>query len=187
MNTIKKMILGLGVLLVMFLIFNKLTTSSVPLVNAQCALPTQVTGVVVTYPYCDNGTCSYTQGKCSWDTLSGATGYNVIVTNIGTSAQVLNLPAYTSTSSAFPVATSATFRCDVTAINTCGVGAVVGTGSLLCNTELVPTTTTTTISVTTTRAASPITTLPPTGSNTIALIGFAGLVMIIISFSLLLL
>ena len=178
----KKQIKQLGFI---FLLFIFLGSSSVRLVYAQ-TVPTQVTNVAISFPYCNNGTCSYSQGKCAWDTITGATGYNVIVTAVSANTQVLNLQASASTSSAFPVATSDTYKCDVAAVNSYGTGAV-GTSSLLCSTEGVATTTTTTTIAVVTTTVPPIRTVAPTGSNSLVWLGFAGFAMVIISFSLLLL
>lgn len=185
MDLIKKSCLGISVALVGLLFFYNLSLSPARFTHAQsCTVPTQVQNVSITYPNCVDGNCNYTQGNCSWDALTGATGYNVVVTAVGTSTQVLNQQAITPISSIFTVSASDTYRCDVSAVNACGTGAI-GTSSLLCNTELVPTTTTTT--TTTVPAPTTITvpqpTLPPPGSNAFIL-GFAGILMIIISFSL---
>ena len=197
MNKTWKLSLGIGVISVILLIFNSLTPSSAPLAYAQsCTLPVQVTNAVITFPYCVNGNCNFAQGSCSWNALTGATGYNAIITAVGTNTQVLNQQAYTSTTLAFPVATSDTYRCDVSAVNSCGAGPVA-TSSLLCNTEFVATPTPTSTSTTTSLPTQVVTTgvptsippvtLPPTGSNISVLLGFAGFVIVAIGFSMLLL
>ena len=191
MNKTRKLSLKVGVVSVVILIFNFLMPFSPHVVYAQtCTVPVQVTGVAIVFPNCPNGACSYSQGSCSWTAVTGATGYNAIITAVTANTQVLNQQAYTLTTLAFPVATSDTYRCDVTAINSCGTG-VVGTSSLLCSTEFVVTPTLTPTSVPVPTAANIPTKIPlpmaPTGSNDLILPGFAGLVMVAIGFSMLLL
>jgi len=191
MNAVKKLNLGIEAILVVFLFFYSLLISPIHLAYAQsCTVPVQVTNVAIVFPNCVNGTCSYSQGSCSWAALSGATGYNVIITAVGTNTQVLNQQAYTSTTLAFTVATSDTYRCDVSAINSCGTGSV-GTSSLLCKTDFVPTPTPTptivptSVIVTVIPTSVPLPTLPPTGNNITIWLGFAGFAMIAVSIALL--
>ena len=187
----KKTWLITGTVFAILLFFYYSSTFPVQLAHAQtCTLPTQVQNAAITYPNCDSGgNCNYAEGKCSWDTLANATGYNVVVTTVGASTEVLNQQAITSVSVAFPVATSDTYKCDVYAVNSCGTGPVA-TSSLLCNTDFVPTATPTatpTVIPTTIPTSIPQATLPPTGSNASVWLGFAGLVIIMLSFSFLLL
>lgn len=187
MNRVGKLSLGAGVISVILLIFSSSILFSKHLVYAQsCTVPTQVTNAAITFPNCVDGTCNYAQGSCSWSAVTGATGYNVIITAVSTNTQVLNQLAYTSTTTTFPVTTSDTYRCDVSAVNSCGTGTV-GTSSLLCNTEFVASPTVTGVPTTTIPASAPRVTMVPTGSNDFVWSGFAGFAMIIIGFSILLL
>ena len=187
---VKKIILKIGLLIVFVLVLSSLSAFSLPLVHAQtCTLPTQVQNVAITFPNCEGGTCNYTQAKCSWAAVTGATGYSIVVTAVSTSTQVLNQQVGVVTSQAFTVANSDTYRCDVSAINSCGTGTT-GTGSLFCQTEFVPTATPAT-STTVTIPPKVVSTvvpagLPPTGPATIVWIGFAGFAIAAIGLSMLL-
>lgn len=190
----RKLSSAIGIIIVIFLVFYNLTSSSARLAFAQsCTVPVQVANVAITFPNCESGNCNYTQGKCSWDALTGATGYNLTITAVNANRQVLNQQAYTSTSLAFSVATSDTYRCDVSAVNSCGTGPV-GTSSLLCTTEFVvtptPTPTVTSVpaqGITPGAQTNPPVTLPPTGSNTLVWSGFAGFIIVVIGLTMFLL
>jgi len=186
-----KLSLRIGVISVAILIcINSLMPSPLHLAYAQCTAPVQVTGVAIVFPNCASGTCNLTQGSCSWTAVTDATGYNVVITAVSTNTQVLNQQAYTSTTLSFPVTTSDTYRCDVSAVNSCGTGTV-GTSSLLCKAEFVVTPTVTVTSApaqpiaTAAPTSAPRPTMAPTGSNTLIFSGFAGLVMVAIGFSML--
>jgi hypothetical protein len=105
-----------------------------------CSLPAQVTGVNITFPSCTGDVCNFTQGQCTWGNVSGATNYQVTVKVVETNATVATQQVSSSiTSLTFPVAQSNTYKCDVSAINSCGTGPS-GTASLLCKVDAAVTT-----------------------------------------------
>jgi len=103
-----------------------------------CQAPAQVTGVLVDYPYCNGDQCSFTQASCEWTPVSGATSYNATITEVETSRTIAPSPASpinaSTTKVTFPVTTGKTYKCDVSAVNSCGAGPV-GTHSLLCQAD----------------------------------------------------
>lgn len=184
----------IGLLIVFLLVLNSLSVFSSPSLYAQsCTLPAQVQNVVITYPNCEAGTCNFTQGRCSWAQVTGATGYSVVITAVSTSTQVLNQQVGAVTSQVFTVATSDTYKCDVSAINSCGTGTA-GTSTLYCKVDFVPTLTPTptptqgTVIIPTTGVTTaPAPNIAPPGSNSVIWTALAGFVMIAIGFSAILL
>lgn len=103
--------------------------------GAACQPPGAVTGVIVEHPYCtDTSTleCSFNQASCSWDPVSGAVSYNVTVKNTNKGTVVDTKTGYTSTKLVFAVPETATYQCDVTAVNSCGSTGAIGSDSFLC-------------------------------------------------------
>jgi len=96
--------------------------------------PTDTTQVAATY-FALNG-CSSTpttnfcptgqqnnQGICSWDTLPGAQGYNVVITETDTNQTIQSTTVdKTATQSAFVMTPDKPYKCVVTPTNECGVG-----------------------------------------------------------------
>lgn len=100
-----------------------------------CQPPGAATGVLIEFPYCQEGStleCSFTQASCSWDTVTGAVSYNVKITHVETGTVVDNKTGVTTTRVVFPVIANNTYQCDVTAISSCGSSGSTGTDSLLC-------------------------------------------------------
>jgi hypothetical protein len=192
MNRVFKFSLRIIVACIILIILCGLRTSFLPKTHAQCSVPGQVTGVSITYPNCVSGNCNFAQGSCAWVAVTGATTYNVTISAVETSTTILTQSVTSPTVSlAFPVATSSTYKCDVAAVNSCGTGTV-GTSSLLCRVDAVaspsPTiapTVAPTATPTVTPSIAPVIESP--GSNILSILGFSGLILIAISFSLLLL
>jgi len=63
------------------------------------------------------------QGLCEWDPVSGAQGYNVVITqpDTGRVIQSLNLPE-TASQSSFPMSPGINYQCSVIPTNACGNG-----------------------------------------------------------------
>jgi len=108
-----------------------------PIANAQtCPTPDQVPNVLVTYPSCVGNVCNFTQGSCSWGTVSGTTKNQVTITEVETGTVISDQQVDAATTNlAFPVKESNTYKCDVSAINSCGATGPAGTNSLLCKVD----------------------------------------------------
>lgn len=79
-------------------------------------------------------TCTFDKASCSWDPVSGASSYNVKVTEVD-SGNVVKTDSITSgtTKIVFPVTPGKTYKCEVTAVNSCGSTGGTGSDSLLCS------------------------------------------------------
>lgn len=131
----------------------------VPSVRAQTACPTpaSVPNVSITFPSCVGNVCNFTQGSCSWGSVSGASKFHFVVTEVETNSVVLDQQVDASVlSSPFSVKESNTYRCDVSAISSCGSSGPVASNSLLCKVDAAVTTT-----PAPTVASTPIPTSPP--------------------------
>jgi hypothetical protein len=83
--------------------------------------------------------CSYNQASCSWDPTIGAVSYAVKVTEVESSNVVYNNQVQSSiTRVVFNVTSGKTYKCDVTATNSCGSSGGTGTDSLLCAADGIP-------------------------------------------------
>jgi len=157
-----------GIISLLFIInISSPLSSVVPVVNAQsCTTPSQVQNVLVTFPSCDtSGVCNFTQGSCTWAATTGATSYQVNVTEVETGASIVNTQVTSSvTSEVFNVNQSNTYKCDVSAINSCGTSGPSGSYSLLCKVDAAVTVTVTPAPIQPPAPTSPPK-LPPTGSN----------------------
>lgn len=146
-------------------------------------VPETVTGVLVEYPECVDGSCSFVQASCVWDAMSGATSYNYTITEVDTSTQIQSASVDSSTLRVvFPITQERTYKCDVFANNATGAGGT-GTHELLCSAEglLDPTPTVEPTAVPPT--ATPLPTKPPiespgTFTNTIVILGAVALLIV---------
>ncbi|MFI5265140.1 MAG: hypothetical protein ACHQT7_00130 [Candidatus Levyibacteriota bacterium] len=128
-----------------------------------CTTPGVPPNVLITYPACQGVNCNPTQATCTWGAANGAANYSIKVTEIDSNT-VINtqtLPAATLNFT-FGVTSGKTYKCDVTAVNSCGANGTTGTFSLLCQTDVVSTPTPTLVPGAT---VPPIQQLPATGNN----------------------
>lgn len=127
-----------------------------PTATPACQPPATVTNVKVEYPNCVGNQCQFDQASCSWDSISGAVTYSVKVTEVDTSKVVKSESVSSSTTRVtFPITNGNTYKCEITAVNSCGQSGGTGSDSLLCKTDgLFPTNT---------PAPPTPTTPPPTG------------------------
>lgn len=184
MNKIRVVILSIIIGALFFLFQNK-EINPLSVVNAQtCSPPAQVTNVAIIFPSCVGDVCNFTQGSCTWSTVAGATNYKVIITEVETGTVITNQQVgSTVTSIIFSVAESNTYKCDISAINSCGATGTAGTASLLCKVDAAVTTTPTpTPTVTTTPtpvpALAPV--IPVTGNNmSLMILGIVSIMLII--------
>lgn len=87
-------------------------------------------------PFCPS-TPEVNQGKCRWDLLEGATGYNVTITEGDNTVKSESLPA-TASESAFLMKPNTSYKCSVIPINACGNGIKTISPEKVC-TPLTPT------------------------------------------------
>ena len=108
---------------------------------AACTLPTQVINVHMEYPANIGGTSyDFTKASCTWDAVSGATSYEIKITQVESSSVVKTDSVATGTTTyAFTVTPNNTYKCEISAKNACGVGPA-GSDQLLCKTDTIPST-----------------------------------------------
>jgi hypothetical protein len=107
-----------------------------------CAAPATVQGVKVEYPGCsvaDPNNCDLAQASCKWDPSSDAASYNVTVTELETGKVVLNNQSepLSTNKILFPITQKMTYKCDVTAVATCGTVSAAASDQLLCETDAI--------------------------------------------------
>lgn len=108
--------------------------------------------------------CPVDAGKCSWAAVSGATSYDYKVTDTSNNTQ-LKAGNTTATFITFQPEVGKSYRCDVTAKNSCGSGQT-GTGTGSCSAPPAPTPTSTPVpSPSPTRAPTPTPTAAPKTCN----------------------
>jgi hypothetical protein len=103
-------------------------------VTAQsCTTPTQVSNVEVNYPSCAGAQCSFVEADCAWDAVSGAANYSVKITEVESGSIIKNVTVGGASSSyTFPVTQGKTYRCETSAVNSCGTSGPAGVGEALC-------------------------------------------------------
>lgn len=107
---------------------------SAPALAQSCPLPGAPTNVLVEYPGCVGDNCSLVQASCSWGAVAGATSYSVKITETDTSTLIKSETVTTNDTYIFPVTQNRTYRCEVSAINSCGTGPA-SQHELLCEVE----------------------------------------------------
>ncbi|HVZ66787.1 MAG TPA: hypothetical protein VG917_00835 [Patescibacteria group bacterium] len=116
-----------------------------PVAAQSCPTPATPTGVLVEFPSCIGSQCNFTQAKCSWGSVSGAASYKLVVTEVETGTVVVNeTPDAATTSKVFNVNANKTYKCDVSAVNSCGATGAASSHSLLCAVDALVTTPTAT-------------------------------------------
>lgn len=134
--------------------------------GASCPAPGTPSTVTLSYPLCESTgggpeTCQFDKAGCTWDGVSGATKYNVKVTEVETGASIatetINAP---TVKTSFPVVQGRTYKCEVSAVNSCGTTGGTNEDTILCEVEgFVPSTAPT---PTPTPVATPVPTPTPT-------------------------
>ncbi len=103
-----------------------------PVLADNCTVPNQVQNVLITFPNCVGAQCDFTQANCTWGALTGATGYNVTITNSTTGTQISTQAVGAAVvQQSFAVTDGSTYTCSVAATNACGAGTA-SAFSLLC-------------------------------------------------------
>jgi hypothetical protein len=109
-------------------------------VGGVCPAPGTPSTVTLSYPFCSSGSggesCNFERAGCNWDSVSGATKYTVKVTEVETGATIttetINAP---TTQNSFPVVQGRTYKCEVSAVNSCGATGGTNEDTLLCETD----------------------------------------------------
>lgn len=159
-------------------------------VSAQaCTTPAAVTNVVVTYPDCTGSTCLFTQANCTWAAVTGAASYQITATEVDSNTVVKNQTVDSATTKVvFPVTSGKTYKCDVTAINSCGQSGGTGSDTLLCKIDGITSAPTAVPTSAPLVKNTPIPTLAPTGdTQSMIIVGSIIAVFSIIGISLLIL
>lgn len=133
--------------------------------GATCPAPGTPATVTLSYPLCEGGqngeTCQFDKAGCVWDSVSGASNYNVKITEVETGA-IIKTESVATTKTSFPVVQGRTYKCEVSAVNNCGSVGGTNEDSLLCEADAffspTPTPTPTPVA---TPSATPVPTPPP--------------------------
>lgn len=105
-----------------------------------CQAPGTPGTVTLSYPLCESvgggpETCQFEKAGCEWESVSGATSYNVKVTEVETGSSVASTTITAPiTKTSFPVVQGRTYNCQVTATNSCGAGGM-NEDTLLCEAD----------------------------------------------------
>jgi len=98
-----------------------------------CPTPSQVQNVLVEFPNCVGDACNFTQASCSWGSVAGATQYQVKISQVESGEVVRDDKVEAATTRIeFSIVQNKTYKCDISAINSCGVSGAAGSHSLLC-------------------------------------------------------
>lgn len=101
-----------------------------------CPIPAQVQNVLVEFPNCVGDICNFTQASCSWNSVAGATKYQLTITEVDTSTIIKNGEEEAAiTRVVFPITQNRTYKCEVSAKNSCGASGQSGSHSLLCEVD----------------------------------------------------
>jgi hypothetical protein len=108
--------------------------------DSTCAAPATVQGVKVEYPGCsvtDPNNCDLSQASCKWNPSSDAASYNVTVTELETGRVVINNQSepLSTNKILFPITQKMTYKCDVSAVASCGTVSTAASDQLLCETD----------------------------------------------------
>lgn len=132
--------------------------------QTSCPIPSQVQNVQVEFPNCVGDICNFTQASCSWGSVAGATKYQLKITQVESGETVRDEQVEAAvTKVEFPVVQNKTYKCEVSAINSCGSTGAAGSHSLLCAVDAL-------VSTPTPAPPKPTSTLIPTSTPTPTLI-----------------
>ena len=122
-------------------LFPSAQQTQAPVTSGSCPAPGTPGTVTLSYPYCDSvgggpETCVFEKAGCVWESVSGATKYTVKVTEVETGATIatetINAPAVKTS---FPVVQGRTYKCEVSAVNSCGATGGTNEDTLLCEAD----------------------------------------------------
>lgn len=154
----------------------------VPQAQAQaCTAPATPVDVAVDYPGGTGTTRDLTLANCSWTAQSDAASYNITVTEVETGTIIKNNEAVaaSTTTVSFPITQQRTYKCDVTAVASCGTVSAVASDQLLCDADaIIDTPTPTTAAEVPPKAATPTIAAPGGIFETIGILGGVTLAVI---------
>lgn len=114
------------------------TTSTTVNQGGTCPAPGTPPTVTLSYPFCESGqsgeTCQFDKAGCVWESASGASKYNIKVTEVETGA-VIKTDSVTTTNTSFPVVQGRTYKCEVSAVSNCGAVGGSNEDTLLCEAD----------------------------------------------------
>jgi hypothetical protein len=100
-----------------------------------CTPPAAPTNMDIDYPDCGDGTvgsqCDPSKALCRWDPVADAVSYNIVVTEVESSNVVLT-QSVTDTRLSFSVTPGNTYKCEVSAINSCQATGPTGSHQEVC-------------------------------------------------------
>jgi hypothetical protein len=77
--------------------------------------------------------CSFVEADCTWDASTDASNYAIKITEVESGTVIKNVTVAASTTKyTFPVTQNKTYRCEVSAVNSCGQSGPAGAGEALC-------------------------------------------------------
>ncbi|MBP7832952.1 MAG: hypothetical protein KA035_04245 [Candidatus Levybacteria bacterium] len=101
-----------------------------------CPDPSPPSDVLVDYPNCEGTQCDFNKANCSWGDSLDATTYNVTVVQVESNQEVVSETVPSSTTKVvFDVVQKTTYRCTVTAVNTCGSTSVGVSAEQYCEND----------------------------------------------------
>ncbi len=104
--------------------------------SQSCPTPAQVQNVQVEFPNCVGDVCNFTEASCSWTSVAGATKYQLKISQVESGEVVRNEQIEAAvTRVQFAVTQNKTYKCEVSAINSCGATGPVGSHQLLCEVD----------------------------------------------------
>lgn len=168
--------IGVGVYLAMntqtfFSSAQQVTSTTTGSQGGTCPAPGSPPTVTLSYPLCEAGqtgeTCQFDKAGCVWESVASAASYNVKVTEVETGS-VVKTESVATLNTSFPVVQGRTYKCEVSAVNSCGATGDTNEDTLLCEADafLTPAPTPT---------PAPVSTLPPAAPTpTPVACGFTG-------------
>lgn len=80
--------------------------------------------------------CSLVQANCTWNAVDGASSYKITITEVDTNTLIKSDTVQPPTTKyVFPVTQGRTYKCDVSAVSSCGAAGIQGSGQALCQVE----------------------------------------------------
>lgn len=114
------------------------TSTSSSSSGGSCPAPGTPATVTLTYPYCGDGqvgaSCAFDKAACEWESVSSASSYNIKVTEVETGA-IVKTDNLSATNTSFPVVQGRTYKCEVSAVASCGSTGGTNSDTLLCETD----------------------------------------------------
>lgn len=138
--------------------------------GSSCPAPGTPATVTVSYPLCEvaagssQETCQFDKAGCTWESVSGVASYNVKVTEVETGVTIATESVKPpSVKTSFSVVQGRTYKCEVSAVSSCGTIGATNEDSLLCQVEgfVSPTPEPTPPPPTPTPTPTPVPTAPP--------------------------